>query len=297
MNATQKIVPHLWFDTQAKEAAEFYVSVFPESEILNITTLQNTPSGDTHIVNMLIYGHHFQSISAGPLFKLTPAISFFVTCDTHEQVDALYNALAEGGETLMPVGDYGFSKRYAWVNDKFGVSWQLAAADGNPIAQRLTPMLMFTGAQYGKAAEAVNLYTGLFAESQISHMMLYGEQDAPHKPQTVRHSGFTLLGQQFAALDSPEVHDFTFTEAVSLMVYCDTQAEIDTYWDSLSAHPEAEQCGWLKDRFGVSWQIVPRAMDALLSDPDGEKVGRVTAAFLQMKKFDLAALQRAYDGV
>ncbi len=97
-------------------------------------------------------------------------------------------------------------------------------------------------------------------------------------------------------MDSARVHGFTFNEAISFVVHCDTQEEVDHYWDRLSAHPEAEQCGWLKDKYGLSWQIVPNAMNEMLDDKDRQKLARVTEAFLKMKKFDIAALKRAYEG-
>ncbi len=151
-----KITPHLWFDKEAKEAAEFYTSVFPRSKIKNTTTIQNTPSGSVDIVSLELLGQDFMLISAGPLFK--------------------------------------------------------------------------------------------------------------------------------------------FNEAISFMVHCDTQHEIDYYWEKLSAVPEAEQCGWLKDKFGLSWQIVPTAMEEMMKDKDPARLARVTEAFLKMKKFDLTALKQAYDG-
>jgi predicted 3-demethylubiquinone-9 3-methyltransferase (glyoxalase superfamily) len=154
--AMQKIVPHLWYDKEAKEAAEFYASVFPDSRITNVTTLHDTPSGDTDIVSFELFGQPFMAMSAGPMFK--------------------------------------------------------------------------------------------------------------------------------------------FNEAISLMVYCETQEEIDGYWDKLSADPQAEQCGWLKDKYGLSWQIVSKRMDEMLASGTPEQVARVTQAFLPMKKLDMAALERAYAG-
>ncbi|MDP1931418.1 MAG: VOC family protein [Gammaproteobacteria bacterium] len=152
----QKIVPHLWFDKEAKEAAEFYCFVFPDSEVTNVTTITDTPSGDCDVVSFTLSGQPFMAISAGPLFK--------------------------------------------------------------------------------------------------------------------------------------------FSEAISFMVYCDTQEEIDYYSDKLSAVPEAEQCGWIKDKYGLSWQIVPTIMEKLMQDKDPAKVARVTQAFLPMKRLNIAAMQRAFDG-
>lgn len=154
--ATQKIVPHLWYDKEAKEAAQFYCSVFPDSKVTNVTTIHDTPSGDCDIVSFTLAGQRFMAISAGPLFK--------------------------------------------------------------------------------------------------------------------------------------------FNESISFMVGCDTQEEIDYYWSKLSAVPEAEQCGWLKDKYGLSWQIAPTAMEGMMTDKDPKKVARVVQAFLPMKKFDIAALRRAYEG-
>ena len=149
------ITPHLWFDKEAREAAEFYCSVFPNSKITNVTTLRETPTGDCDIVSFELSGQPFMAISAGPLFK--------------------------------------------------------------------------------------------------------------------------------------------FNESISFMVYCDTQAEIDNYWKKLSAVPAAEQCGWLKDKYGLSWQIVPTDMDEMLQNGTPEQIGRVTQAFLKMKKFDIGELRRAYE--
>ena len=151
----QKIVTHLWFDKEAKEAAEFYCSVFPDSKITNVRTIHDTPSGDCDVVSFTIFGQSFIGISAGPLFK--------------------------------------------------------------------------------------------------------------------------------------------FNESISFMVYCDTQDEIDYYWEKLSAVPEAEQCGWLKDKYGLSWQIIPAVFDEMMQSSDSKKVERVTQAFLKMKNFDIATLQSAYD--
>ena len=156
LNNMQKIIPHLWFDKEAKEAAAFYVSVFPDSKIKNIVTIADTPGGDADMVTFDLAGQAFMAISAGPYFK--------------------------------------------------------------------------------------------------------------------------------------------FNEAISFVVNCDTQEEIDFYWEKLSAVPEAEQCGWLKDKYGVSWQIVPTIMNEMMTSGDKEKISRVTQAFLKMKKFDIKILKQAYEG-
>ena len=293
----QGITPHLWFDKEAVEAAEFYSATFPDSKVTNVSTIKDTPSGDCDIVSFELIGQPFMAISAGPLFSFTPAISFLVRCATTDQVDQLWGQLSQGGEALMPLGFYPFSDRYGWTTDRYGLSWQVMLDTRGEIDQAIVPTLMFVGDVCGQAEEAANHYVSVFPESKIHHVDRYGEGDGPDQPGTVRHLYLSLDGYKLAAMDSAGPHDFGFNEAISLMVACETQEEIDHYWDSLTAVPESEQCGWLKDRFGVSWQIVPTALDEVMGRGTEEQKARVTQAFLQMKKFDLAELQRAYEGV
>jgi predicted 3-demethylubiquinone-9 3-methyltransferase (glyoxalase superfamily) len=292
----QKIVSHLWFDKEARQAAELYTSIFKDSRVTNITTLQNTPSGDTDIVSFELAGQPFMAISAGPLFKFNPSISFHVKCDTKAEVDAIWEKLSKGSTVLMELGEYPFSKKYGWLMDKYGLSWQVDFVGQSEIKQKITPMFLFVGAVCGKAEEAINYYGSVFHDSKVDTLLRYGPGEAPDQEGTVKFATFTLEGEDFNAMDSAYEHAFAFNEAISLMVYCETQAEIDYYWDKLSAVPEAEQCGWLKDKYGVSWQIVPTGMDEMMGSGDGETLRRVTEAFLQMKKFNLAELERAYKG-
>lgn len=291
-----EITPHLWFDREAVEAAEFYCSTLPDSEIANVTTIPDTPSGDTDVVSFQLWGQPFQAISAGPLFRFNPSVSFRLNCTTVEEVDELWATLAKGGTPLMPLDSYPFSDRYGWTEDRYGLSWQIMHTDDRKAVQRITPTLMFVGEVCGKGEEAITFYTSVFPDSKVADILRYGVGEEPDQAGAVKHASFWLAGQEFAAMDSAHGHDFGFNEAISLMVSCETQEEIDAYWNLLSAVPEAEQCGWLKDRFGLSWQIVPAGMDEMLRTGTKEQVARVTAAFLGMRKFDLAALQRAYEG-
>jgi len=294
----QKITPHLWFDKEAKEAAEFYTSVLGDSKITNTTTLHNvpTPSGDTNIVSFLLSGQAFMGISAGPLFKFNPSVSLLVACKTREEVDGLWNRLFEGGTALMPLDAYPFSERYGWLEDKYKLSWQIMFAGNREITQKITPTLMFVGNVCGKADEAISFYASVFKNAKVGDFVRYGKGEQPDKEGTVKHAAFTLEGEEFAAMDSARGHDFSFNEAISFIVHCDTQEEIDHYWGKLSAVPEAEQCGWLKDKYGLSWQITPREMDKMMQSGDQKKIARVTEAFLKMKKFDIAKLKKAYEG-
>jgi predicted 3-demethylubiquinone-9 3-methyltransferase (glyoxalase superfamily) len=288
----QNIVTHLWFDREAREAAAFYSGIFDITGSPEVETLGGTPSGQVDIVSLELAGRKFQFLSAGPYFKFTPAVSFLVTSGERAEVDRLWERLHLPGKELMPLGEYPFSARYAWIEDRYGLSWQLMYLPGNA-KTRITPSMMYTGAQLGKAREAVSLYTSVFGPSAVDHILPYGPGAEPNAADMVQHAGFSLLGEDFAAMDSAYEHGFTFTEAISFMVFCDSQEEIDRSWAALSAVPEAEQCGWLKDRFGLSWQIVPRRLGELMSEGDPEKRERVTTAFLAMKKFDIAGLEAA----
>jgi len=290
----QKITPHLWFDKEAKEAAEFYTSFLPDSKVTNITTLHDTPSGDCDVVSFELAGQPFMAISAGPLFKFNPSVSFHVKCKTKEEVDAIWEKLSSGGKVLMPLDAYPFSERYGWIEDKYGLSWQVIYAGNNEIQQTITPVLMFVGTVCGKTEEAVTFYTSVFHNANTFFLTRYGKGEEPDKQGTVQYVAFTLEGMEFGAMDSARDHHFAFNEAISFLVPCDTQAEIDYYWEKLSADPQAEQCGWLKDKFGLSWQIWPTAIGEMMKNGTREQIDRITQAFLPMKKFDLATLQRAY---
>ncbi|REE80173.1 putative 3-demethylubiquinone-9 3-methyltransferase (glyoxalase superfamily) [Paenibacillus taihuensis] len=297
------ITTHLWFDKEAQQAAEFYCSVFPDSSITSMAKLQDTPSGDCDMVSFNVFGHPFMSISAGPLFKLNPSISFIVNFDpsrdenSRELIDEVWNKLSDGGTALMALGKYPFSERYGWIQDKFGVSWQLMLTnpDGEPRPAIVTSLL-FVGDKCGKAEAAREFYLSVFRTTRPGPIIRYGPGMTPDTEGTVMFTDFMLENSWFAAMDSAHNHGFQFNEAVSLMVSCENQEEIDYYWDKLSAVPAAEQCGWLKDQFGVSWQIVPSNLSEFMSKGTPEQLARVTQAFLKMKKFDLAVLEQAFQG-
>jgi predicted 3-demethylubiquinone-9 3-methyltransferase (glyoxalase superfamily) len=306
----QKIIPHLWFDKEAKEAAEFYTSIFPDAKVTNISTLHGTPSGDADIVSFELWGQKFMAISAGPVFKFSPAVSFIINFDpllfnqssspaqeAREKIDKVWERLSDGGTVLMPIDKYPFSERYGWLQDKYGLSWQLMLTnpEGDP-RPPILPSLMFVGDNTGRADEAINFYLSVFKNSKPGVVYRYRPNQEPDKEGTIMFADFMLENYWFAAMDSAYEHNFTFNEAVSFMVSCDTQKEIDDYWEKLSAVPEAEQCGWLKDKYGLSWQILPTAMDEMMSKGTREQIDRLTQAFLPMKKLDIAKLNQAYQG-
>ena len=300
----QKITPHLWFDDQADEAAAFYASLFDGSSIGRTTRygkegyeIHGQPEGKVMTVNFTVAGYEMTALNGGPGFEFTPAISFFVTCESETEVDELWRRLSEDGSTLMALQSYDWSEKYGWVQDRFGVTWQLSLGILDDGGQKIMPCLTFVS-PHGQAEDAVGQYTSLFDDSSIANILRYCENEA--QPQgAVQFAQVQLNGEPFTAMDSsPEFADFSFNEAISLLVACDSKQEIDHFWDGLArdGDPAAHQCGWLKDRFGVSWQVWPTLLGRMLQDPDQDKVDRVTKAFLRMKKLDIRALQRAYEG-
>jgi predicted 3-demethylubiquinone-9 3-methyltransferase (glyoxalase superfamily) len=292
----EKIIPNLWYDKEAKEAVTFYVSVFDNARILDVTVIEDTPSGDAEMLSFQLEGQLFSAISGGPFFKLNPSMSLMVACSTPEEVDQKYAALSQGGFDLMPLGEYPFSKRYAWTQDRFGLSWQLMLTDETNPRQKITPDFLFSNKVSGKAEEAINFYASVFKGGTVNMVSHYQEGESNVPEAKVNYSTFTIHGMNFAAMDNGNPADFQFNEAFSLMVMCETQAQIDYYWCALSAVPEAEQCGWLKDKFGVSWQVAPTLLDDIMYHGTREEARRVTQAFLPMKKIDIKALEAARLG-
>ena len=301
---TQKITPNLWFDREAEEAAKFYTSIFKNSRIDSIARATRAgfenhglPEGTVMTVEFEIEGQQFIAINGGPIFKFTPAISFLIGCTSKEEVDFLWKNLAQGGTALMELGQYPFSERYGWTQDRYGLSWQVIFSGDRPVKQKITPTLMFVGEQCGKAEEAINLYASIFSKSKIGDISRYDKGQEPDKEGSILHASFTLEDQEFAAMDSALEHKFNFNEAISLMVQCETQQEIDYFWQKLiSGGGQESVCGWLKDKFGVSWQVTPTILRKMLLDHDRSKVERVTNAFLKMKKFSIEELKTAYQG-
>lgn len=283
----QKITPFLWFDDQAEEAIDFYVSVFKNSKMVNTN---RNPDGNLFTATFRLEDLEIMALNGGPQFKFTPSVSFFVTCETAVEVESLWQKLSEDGSVLMPLDTYPFSGKFGWVADKYGLSWQLSVGSST---QKIMPFFMYVG-NHGQAEEAMALYTSLFADSRILSIERFGEGEGGVVG-AVKQATFVLNGQQFMAIDGGAGHAFTFTEANSFFVNCVSQAEVDELWQKLTAEGEESMCGWLKDKFGVSWQIVPSALMEMLGDEDPEKAKRVMDAMLQMQKIDIQKLEAARD--
>lgn len=295
----QKITPNLWFDG-AKEAVEYYVSIFPQAK-QGVTTyypnsaeagladFQLEMAGKELTIDFELGGQQFTAINAGSLFKFNPSISFMLnfdpSYDEHAQthLEELWAKLIDGGKALMPLDTYPFSERYGWVQDRYGLTWQLILSnpEGEP-RPFILPALLFTGQNTNHSEDAIHFYTSVFQNSRLGKLARYAEQTGPAKPGSLMFADFMLDGQWFVAMDSGVAQSYTFNEAVSFVVDCANQEEIDYYWQKLSSVPEAEQCGWCKDRYGLSWQIVPSNMEELMRRPGA------FAKMMEMKKLVIA---------
>lgn len=288
------ITPCLWFENQAEEASKFYTSLFSNSKITDVNRygkegyeIHGQSEGTVLTVGFELDGQPFSALNGGPMFKFNPSVSFYVNCETAGEVDFLWKNLLEGGFEMMPLGNYDWSERYGWLNDRFGLSWQISLGKKEDTGKKISPAFMFMGQQHSHAEEAVQFYTSVFPDSQVNWILKYGAGENEIEG-SVKHAQFNISGQTFMIMGNSMTHDFNFNESFSFQVFCDTQAEIDYYWDTLTKQGSESNCGWLKDKYGISWQIIPTVLGKLMSDPD--KSGRVMQAFMQMKKFNIEKL-------
>lgn len=277
MNQKEKITPCLWYNGNAEEAAALYCSVFSKAKIT---------ARSPFVVGLNVSGQSITLLNGGPKYQPNSTISLFYVCETAEEIDRIWKALVKGGKILMPLDNYPWSNKYGWISDAYGVSWQLSLGKFEDVGQRLTPCLMFTGKQCGRAEEALNYYSSLFKHSKTDGIM-YEEKNK----NLVQHAQFALDGQKLMVMDSAKDHEFGFSEGVSLTIQCETQAEVDYYWNALTERGEESMCGWLKDRFGVSWQVVPTILNKIMSDP--AKAGKAAKAFMAMRKLDIEQIVQA----
>lgn len=276
------ITPCLWYNAQAKEAAELYCSVFEKSKITSQSPI---------VTEINVDGQSITLLDGGPMYAPNPSISFYYICESENEIDKIWKAFSKEGSVMMPLDKYPWSKKYGWITDKFGVSWQFALGNISETGQKITPCFLFTGNQYGRAEEAIQHYTTIFKNSSVEGILRYGKNETPETEGKIKHSQIKLNGQTFMLMESALNHKFTFSEGVSLTVHCETQEEIDYYWSKLTESGKESMCGWLIDRFGVSWQIIPNILGKLMSDPN--KAGKAAKAFMSMRKLDIEQIVKA----
>lgn len=282
------IFPCLWYDGDAKESADFYCQVFGGT----ITT--DTPV----VLNIELFGQKLMLLNGGPQFKKNASVSFMVLCETEEEVEKYWSPLSENGLVLMELGEYPWSKKYGWVRDRFGVTWQVYLGEKQG-EQKIIPTLMFIHKNNGKAMEAMKLYTEVFPNSKIGNVLKYGDgvgNEIHEIPENVQHAHFEIDDYSFFCMDNSYDHEFDFNEGISMVVMTDSQEQTDHLWNSLTKGVGRESmCGWLKDKFGMSWQIVPKKLIQLMNDPHQEKAQKVIQAMMKMQKIVISDLEKAYN--
>lgn len=275
------IYPCVLFEREAADAGTFYADLYG-----------GTASSENPFVTMVdVFGQKLMLLNYGMPIDKTPALNLHLKIDDDAEVDRIFSALKEGGRELMPLGSYPWSPRYGWVNDRFGTSWQVYGTGGATQPQTLVPSLMFVGDKVGKCSEAMELYTSTFLNSRSNG----AKKDDKGN---VMHADFEIDGYHLYAMDSEGPHAFDFNNGVSMLVLTDDQAQTDHYWSSLLAGGGKEmQCGWLEDRYGVRWQIAPKAIIAMVGDnANPEKQQRAIAEMMKQIKLEIAPIEAAYNG-
>jgi predicted 3-demethylubiquinone-9 3-methyltransferase (glyoxalase superfamily) len=278
----ESITPCIWFNGNGKEAAELYCSVFEKAKITSQSPI---------VTEIRVGSQNFILLDGGPMYQPNPSISFYYVCEKEDELNKVWNALSTGGNIMMALDKYPWGEKYGWLSDKFGVSWQIALGKISDVGQKITPCLLFTGDQYGRAEEAIDHYSAVFREVKIDGILRYGPTEAPDQEGKIKHAQFSLNDYKMMIMESAHGHKFGFSEGVSLTINCDTQEAIDHYWYKLTEGGAESMCGWLKDRFGVSWQVVPTLLGKIMSDPN--KAGKAAKAFMSMRKLDIEQIVQA----
>lgn len=290
------ITPMVWINGNVQEVIKLYQSTFPNVVITTQSFYpekSQMPKGTPLVTEITIFSRKIQLLNAEKHDTLNPSISFFIYVKDKELVNTIWNNLTKKGNILMPLGEYPFANLYGWCSDEFGVNFQLMYSE--TIQENyMCPSMMFTGANTGKAKEAIDFYTQIFSHSKIINISYYGENIMKENPKNINYSEFELSEERFNAMDSGLDHKFTFNDGVSFVITCNDQREIDYYWDNFINNGGSEvQCGWCKDKYGVSWQVVPKNIGKLMSGPNG---GRVAEKLFAMKKLIIKDLENAYEG-
>ncbi len=278
----EKITPCIWYNGQANEAATLYCSIFEDAKITDQSPF---------VTAINVSGQSITLLDGGPKYKPNASISFYYICEKQEELDRIWKAFTQEGTVLMPLDKYPWGEQYGWVSDKFGVSWQIALGKIEEVGQKITPCFLFTGKQYGRVEEAIDHYSSIFKTVKIDGILRYGANESPDQEGKVKHAQIALNGQKFMLMESAAAHNFTFSEGVSLTIHCENQEEIDHYWGKLTESGQESMCGWLKDKFGVSWQIIPVILSKIMSDP--AKAGKAAQAFMAMRKLNIEQIVQA----
>ncbi len=277
----ESITPCLWYDQQAREAAGLYCTAFARTKVTAQSPI---------VTEISIDGQRITLLDGGPMYKPNPSISLYYICDTMAEFDQAWKSLSAGGMVIIPADKYPWGEKYGFVADKFGVGWQVALGKVSEVGQRVTPCFTFTGTEYGHAEEAIGYYSSIFTDVKVDGILRYDASESPHRAGTVKHAQLAMNGFKFMFMDDP-LDKFHFTEGVSLTVHCETQERIDHYWNKLTESGAESMCGWLRDKYGVSWQIIPVVLTKIMNDP--AKAGKAARAFMSMRKLDIEQIVQA----
>ncbi len=286
----------MWFVEGAKDVASFYISLFGKgSAMVWKQLLRNTRSGEYEVVLFDLCGFKLLAFSGGPYFKMNPSISFIARCKTTEEVERVWKGLSSKGNIIMPLKKHLAGIKFGQVRDRFGITWQVVQIESREEEwPKIVPALQFCGKQHGNAKAAGDHYLSVFKDSKRGRLEQYKMPEHHPGSDPVIYSDFRLENVWIAAIDSGFHIHSKFNEAVSFIIRCDTQEEIDYYWKNLSVLPEAEYRGWLKDRFGVSWQILPVRLEEMVLRGTPKQREHVANALGLMKKVDIAELEKVY---
>jgi len=289
------IFPCFLFEKDAKKAADFYCRVFDAKIVLETE----------FVVDLDVFGQKIMFLN-GPKVEKNSSVSFLINCESEKEFQAYKEQLLEGGdELLMPKDFYPDSDghqyglyQHDWIRDQFGVTWQLYLNEKQDL-QKIIPLLLFIHQNNGKAMEAMEFYTRIFPNSKIGNTLKYkdGINDIEDEdPENIRLADFEINRYQLNCMDSAINHPYNFNEAYSLVVMTDNQDETDFFWNNLIADGGEESvCGWLKDKYGFSWQITPKRLIRLINDSDKERAQKVMQAMMKMKKIIINDLEEAYN--
>jgi predicted 3-demethylubiquinone-9 3-methyltransferase (glyoxalase superfamily) len=276
----KKIYPCLWLNGQAAEAARFYTGIFANSQITSQSPM---------VVHFEVGGLRLMALNGGPQFSINQSVSILAELESSTEVERIWEALMQGAQKVFfELQSYPWSQCYGWLQDQYGLTWQLMLGAKSYIR----PSLMFAGGNFGKAEEAICFYTQIFENSAVNTLQKYGSE-VPFEGK-VMFADFHISGFGLSGMDGPGEHHFTFSEGLSVVVNCDNQAEIDYYWSVLTTDGAEGNCGWCQDRYGLWWQVVPSILPSLMAQP--ATAARVAKAFMKMKKFDIDALLLAVEG-
>ncbi len=277
----KSMYPCIWCNHDARVMADFYVGTFPDSRVVD---------ENQAVVVFTVNNQRIMLLNGGDMFNPTPTIALRYLTSEEAEIEDIYRKLRDGGKDLIPLNEYSFSKRYAWVEDRFGMTWQLYTSKKEDIIQKIVPTLMFVDKNNGKAEEAMNFYTSIFPDSNLKTIQRYTSDGQEETPGNIEHGQFVLNNFLMMIKDSSYPHSFNFSEGISMVVECNTQEEIDTYWGLLTREGgEGGTCGWLKDKYGMNWQIVPATIDKLMRSP------KVQKAMMGMQKLDIQLLRKAAE--